>query len=168
MALAAFQVARETGARSFYLTQLGELVWLDTFEIIPMKTILENEEIIKLSGNVLSNYHDIKNLKEENINTAKQIKHFIENYPHEHARIMKFFGVICRRQISLLPQSKLLPNELRFKTKDGGLLFTRKGQILLRSNNPNALNLYFKGSWWETLIAHQVRIWTEQQKNPHL
>ncbi len=166
MALAAFQVARETGARSFYLTQLGELVWLDTFEIIPMKTILENEEIIKLSGNVLSNYHDIKNLKEENINTAKQIKHFIENYPHEHARIMKFFGVICRRQISLLPQSKLLPNELRFKTKDGGLLFTRKGQILLRSNNPNALNLYFKGSWWETLIAHQVRIWTEQQKNP--
>jgi len=166
MALAAFQVAKEKECRAFYLTQLGELVWLDTFEIKTMNSALDNEEIIKLSGNILSNYHDIKNLQEEDINTAKQIKRFIENYPQEHARIMKFFGVICHRQISHLPSSKLLTNELRFKIINGGLLFTQKRQILLRTSNPNALYLYFKGSWWETLVAHQVRVWTERKDNP--
>ncbi|MDH6389651.1 hypothetical protein M2480_000616 [Parabacteroides sp. PFB2-12] len=166
MALAAFDIAREMKSRAFYLTQLGELVWLDTFEILPMRSMLDNEEIIKLSGNILSQFHDIKELREENIQTSKQIKRFIENYPQEHARIMKFFGVICHRQISRLPPSKLLTNELRFKTKNGTLLFTQRGQILLRTSNPNALYLYFKASWWETLVAHQVRIWTEQQKNP--
>jgi len=166
MAMAAFQIAQENGCRSFYLTQLGELVWLDTFEIVPMKSELDNEEIIKLSGNILSTYHDIKNLRDEDLQTSKQIKRFIENYPQEHARIMKFFGVICHRQISRLPASKLLANELRFKIKNGDLLFTSKGQIILRTNNPNALYLYFKASWWETLVANQVLLWTERKNNP--
>lgn len=166
MALAAYQVAKANNSRAFYLTQLGELVWLDTFEKVSMHSTLDNEEIIKLSGNVLSTYHDIKDLRDDDITTSKQIKRFIENYPQEHARIMKFFGVICHRQVSRLPASKLLTNELRFKIINGGLLFTQKGQILLRTSNRNALYLYFKGSWWETLVAHQVRVWTERQPNP--
>lgn len=166
MALAAFEVAQEMGSRAFYLTQLGELVWLNTFEKVSMHSILNNEEIIKLSGNFLSRYYDIKDLQEDDINTSKQIKRFIESYPHEHARIMKFFGVICQRQVSRLPQSKLLTNELRFKIINGGLLFTQRGQILLRTSNPNALYLYFKASWWETLVANQVRFWAERKNNP--
>ncbi|MDL2255254.1 DUF1887 family CARF protein [Parabacteroides sp. OttesenSCG-928-G06] len=166
MALAAFDIARETNSRAFYLTQLGDLVWLDNFATSPVKSALDNEEIIKLSGNILSNYYDVKDIREDSIQTSRQIKRFIENYPQEHARIMKFFGVICHRQISRLPASKLLPNELRFKIKNGGLLFTQKGQILLRTSDPNSIYLYFKASWWETLVAHQVRIWSERKKNP--
>lgn len=166
MAMAALEIAKEHGCRAFYLTQLGERVWLDTFEIVPMQTILDNQEIIKLSGNVLSTFHDIKNLQDDDIATSKQIKRFIENYPQDHSRIMKFFGVICHRQISRLPASQLLANELRFKIKNGGLLFTQRNQILLRTSNPNALYLYFKASWWETLVAQQVRVWTERKNNP--
>lgn len=165
MALAAFIIAEKMHTRAFYLTQLGELVWLDTFEKVPMQTTLDNEEIIMLSGNVLSGYHDIKELHQQDVYASQHIKHFIERYPHEHARIMKFFGVICRRQISSLPPSKLLANELRFKIKNGSLLITRREKILLRLPQDNAVRLYFKGSWWETLVANQVRIWCESKKN---
>lgn len=163
MAIASFLIAQEMNVRAFYLTQLGELVWLDTFEKRPMKTILNNEEIIALSGNTLSTYHDIDELKLEDVYGSLHIKRFIEKYPPEHARIMKFFGIFCNRQISRLPASKLLANGLRFKIMDGGLLITMQNKVLLRLQQPSAVNLYFKGSWWETIIAHQVRIWAEEK-----
>lgn len=166
MMLAAFQVAREQDARAFYLTQLGELIWLETFEKVSMHSQLDNEEILYLSGNTLSSYHDIKQLKLEDVWASTQIKNFIENHPHEHARIQKFFGIFCHRQVSRLPTSQLLASELRFKQKDGSLLITQRGQMLLRLPQPNAVNLFFKGSWWETLVANQVRLWSEGKKNP--
>ncbi len=166
MAIASFLVAREMGARAFYLTQLGDLVWLDTFEKVAMHSILDNEEIIALSGNTLSTYHDIHQIEEQDVYGSLQVKHFIESYPQAHSRIMKFFGIFCQRQISRLPSSKLLTDELKFKIKDGGLLITRKQNILLRLPQSNAIYLYFKGSWWETLIADQVRIWAGQKNNP--
>lgn len=166
MALAAWLIAREKKARAFYLTQLGELVWLDTFEKVPMRSTLVNEEIIALSGNTLSTYHDIREMGRDDVIASRHIKRFIELHPQEHARIMKFFGIFCHRQISQLPPSKLLPNELRFKTKDGSLLITKRREVLLRLPQSNAIQLYFKGSWWETLVANQVRIWAERGKNP--
>lgn len=166
MAIAAFSIAKEMNARAFYLTQAGELVWLDSFEKSPMSSILLNEEIIALSGNTLSTFHDIRELYNEDIDGSLHIKHFIESYPQEYSRIMKYFGIFCQRQISRLPASKLLTNDLRFKIKDGGLLITQRNEILLRVLQPNAIYLFFKGSWWETLVANQVRIWTERKANP--
>lgn len=166
MAMAAYRIAEENKAKAFYLTQLGELVWLDTFEKVVMQTRLDNDEILRLSGNTLSGYNDAKELRQEDVWASGQIKHFIETYPNEHARIQKFFGVVCRRQISQLPASKLLPDELRFKQQNGTLLVTKNGKVLLRLRQANAINLYFKGSWWETLIANQVRLWSERTKNP--
>jgi len=165
MAFAAFRVAMEMGVRSFYLTQLGELVWLDTFEKVKMQSTLDNEEILKLSGNTLSEYHDIRELNDEDTQASMLIKHFIEVYPHEHSRIMKFFGIFCQRQISRLPASKQLSNDLKFKIKDGSLLVTQRGNTLLRLPQSNAVYLYFKGSWWETLVANQVRLWSEEKTN---
>lgn len=166
MAIASFLVAKEMNARAFYLTQLGELVWLDTFEKVSMHSVLTNEEIIALSGNTLSAYHDIQHINEQDVYGSLQVKHFIEMYPQEHSRIMKFFGIFCQRQISRLPSSKQLAEELKFKIKDGGLLITQRQKVLLRLPHPNAIYLYFKGSWWETLVADQVRIWAEQKNNP--
>ncbi len=166
MMLAAYQVAREQGAEAFYLTQLGELVWLHSFEKTAMHSQLDNEEILRLSGNTLSGYHDIKQLRLEDVWASTQIKHFIERYPHEHARIQKFFGIFCQRQISCLPASKQLGNELGFRQHDGSLTITQRSQVLLRLPQPNGVNLFFKGSWWETLVANQVRIWSEGKKNP--
>lgn len=165
MAMAAFRIAQKMNAKAFYLTQHGERVWLDSFEIEPMVCALENEEILALSGNTLSDYHDIKQLSEEDVEGASKIKEFIETYPQEHARLMKFFGVICHRQISRLPKTKLLTNELRYKINDGALQITQKGRILLRLNQPKGIYLYFKGSWWETLVANQVRIWSLGKNN---
>lgn len=166
MAFAAYRIAREKNARAFYLTQLGELVWLDSFEKVPVQSVLENEEIITLSGNTLSAYHDINQTHPDDIQGSLRIKRFIELHPHEHARIMKFFGIFCNRQISRLPDSKLLANGLRFKIKDGSMLVTLRQEVILRLPQPNAVYLYFKGSWWETLVANQIRIWTERKQNP--
>lgn len=166
MALAAFRVASEHNARAFYLTQLGELVWMDTFETAKMHCQLYNEEILALSGNIYTGYHDIRDLRPEDIWASRQIKSFIENHYHEHARIQKFFSIFCRRQISKLPASKLLANGLRLKINNGKLLITRQGKLLLRLNTPNGVNLFFKGSWWETLVAFQVKIWSESKINP--
>ncbi|MDH6358836.1 DUF1887 family CARF protein [Parabacteroides sp. PF5-9] len=165
MALAAYQVAKELGIPSFYLTQLGELVWLDSFEKREMHSTLDNEEILKLSGNTLSGYHDIKNLDPEDIQGSYAIKHFIETYPHDHARLMKFFGIFCQRQTSHLPTSKVFASGLRFKQKEGAFIVTQKNKVLLRISHSNGIHLYFKGSWWETLVANQVRIWSERKKN---
>ncbi|MDH6533672.1 hypothetical protein M2101_000313 [Parabacteroides sp. PM5-20] len=165
MALAAFLVAKEKNANAFYLTQKGELVWLDTFEKVPTHSSLNNDEILRLSGNTLADYRDIKNLNAADITASLQIKWFIETYPHEHARVMKFFGIFCQRQSSRLPASKQLANDLKFKQKEGGLLITQRGKTLLRLPQPGGVSLYFKGSWWETLVANQVRIWSEEKTN---
>ncbi len=166
MMLAAFQVASEQGVRAFYLTQMGELIWLDTFESQPMHSQLENEEIVHLSGNTLSGYHDIKQLSQDTVWASTQIRLFIENYPREQARLQKFFGIFCHRQIARLPASKVLGDDLHFKQKNGGLLITQRGHVLLRLPQANAIHLFFKGSWWETLVANQIRLWSQQKKNP--
>ncbi len=166
MMLAAFHIAREQNARAFYLTQMGELIWLDTFEKEQMHSQLDNEEILHLSGNTISSYHDIKRLSLEDVWASTQIKQFIESHPHEHARIQKFFGIFCQRQIARLPASKVLGNDIHFKQKDGSVFITQRGRVLLRLPHSNAVDLYFKGRWWETLVANQIRIWSERKKNP--
>lgn len=165
MAFAAFTVAQEFNAIAFYLTQLGKVVRLDTFEKFPMYSVLENEEILALNGNILSEYHDAKNLQEQDITASYKIKQFIETYPQEHARLQKFYGIFCNRQINRLPASKLFANQLRFKQKEGSMLLTIHEKVLLRLSLPNACRLYFEGRWWETLIANQVRLWSHSKDN---
>ncbi|MDL2222046.1 DUF1887 family CARF protein [Parabacteroides sp. OttesenSCG-928-N08] len=166
MAMAAMRVAQEEGAQAFYLTQLGELVWLDSFEKVDMNSSLDNEELVALSGNRLSDYHDVRRLRNDDVNAARQIKRFIENHPNEYARIRKFFGIFCGKQLSSLPASKLLADELRFKSRDGELLITHHGRILLKINQPSAARLFFTGAWWEVIVADQARQWSQRRPHP--
>lgn len=165
MAFAAFTVAKESGADAFYLTQHGEVVHLNHFENHPLRTTLNNDEILSLSGNTLTAYHDAKGLSDEDVKASTRIKQFIEQYPQEHARIQKFFSIFCKRQLNRLPASKIFANNLRFKQRNGSILVTLKEYILLRLNQDNATQLYFEGRWWETLVANQVRNWSMQRKN---
>lgn len=165
MAFAAFSVAKEYNAVAFYLTQQGEVVLLDTFYKYPIHSTLENEEIIKLSGNKLATYHDAKLLSDTDIRASLQIKYFIEQYPQEHARIQKFFGIFSKRHIDRLPASKMFANQLRFKQRNGALFITLKNRTILRLPQTNACHLYFEGRWWETLVANQVRNWSQSQNN---
>lgn len=165
MAFAAFRVAQEKGASIFYLTQNGEIVQLDSFEKHPLQSSLTNEEIVGLSGNKLAEYRDAKLLSEDDITASLRIKQFIEQYPEEHGRIQKFFSIFCKRKVEQLPSSKIFANKLRFKIRNGGLLITLGEYTLLRLPQPNASHLYFEGRWWETLIANQVRNWSQQRTN---
>ena len=165
MAFAAFVVAKESGADAFYLTQHGEVVHLSKFENYPLQSSLNNDEILSLSGNTLSDYHDAKELSDEDVKASKRIKQFIEQYPQEHARIQKFFSIFCKRQLNRLPSSKIFANNLRFKHRNGSILVTLREYVLLRLPQSNATHLYFEGRWWETLVANQVRNWSLQREN---
>ncbi len=165
MAFAAFVVAKESGAYAFYLTQHGEVVHLSKFENHPLQSSLNNDEILSLSGNTLSDYHDAKELSDEDVKASKRIKQFIEQYPQEHARIQKFFSIFCKRQLNRLPSSKIFANNLRFKHRNGSILVTLREYVLLRLPQSNATHLYFEGRWWETLVANQVRNWSLQREN---
>ncbi len=165
MAFAAFVVAKESGANAFYLTQHGEVVHLSKFENHPLQSSLNNDEILSLSGNTLSDYHDAKELSDEDVKASKRIKQFIEQYPQEHARIQKFFSIFCKRQLNRLPSSKIFANNLRFKHRNGSILVTLREYVLLRLPQSNATHLYFEGRWWETLVANQVRNWSLQREN---
>lgn len=165
MAFAAFTVARESGADAFYLTQHGEVVHLSNFDHHPLQSTLCNDEILNLSGNTLTTYHDAKELSLEDVNASKRIKQFIEQYPQEHARIQKFFSIFCKRQLSRLPASKIFANNLRFKHRNGSILVTLREYVLLRLHQRNATQLYFEGRWWETLVANEVRNWSRQREN---
>lgn len=165
MAFAAFIVAKESGADAFYLTQHGEVVHLSKFENHPLQSSLNNDEILSLSGNTLSDYHDAKELSDEDVKASKRIKQFIEQYPQEHARIQKFFSIFCKRQLNRLPSSKIFANNLRFKHRNGSILVTLREYVLLRLPQSNATHLYFEGRWWETLVANQVRNWSLQREN---
>lgn len=165
MAFAAFVVAKESGADAFYLTQHGEVVHLSKFENHPLQSSLNNDEILSLSGNTLSDYHDAKELSDEDVKASKRIKQFIEQYPQEHARIQKFFSIFCKRQLNRLPSSKIFANNLRFKHRNGSILVTLREYVLLRLPQSNATHLYFEGRWWETLVANQVRNWSLQREN---
>ncbi|RHR61090.1 DUF1887 family CARF protein [Parabacteroides sp. AF17-28] len=165
MAFAAFVVAKESGADAFYLTQHGEVVHLSRFENHPLQSSLNNDEILSLSGNTLSDYHDAKELSDEDVKASKRIKQFIEQYPQEHARIQKFFSIFCKRQLNRLPSSKIFANNLRFKHRNGSILVTLREYVLLRLPQSNATHLYFEGRWWETLVANQVRNWSLQREN---
>ena len=165
MAFAAFTVARESGADAFYLTQHGEVVHLGNFDHHPLQSTLCNDEILSLSGNTLTAYHDAKELSLEDVNASKRIKQFIEQYPQEHARIQKFFSIFCKRQLSRLPASKIFANNLRFKHRNGSILVTLREYVLLRLHQRNATQLYFEGRWWEILVANEVRNWSRQREN---
>lgn len=165
MAFAANGVAVEEKARAFYMTQRGEAIVLSDFERIPLRTSLSNEEIIQLSGNVISGYHDSKDLKEEDVRMAAQIKRFIEKYREEHSRIQRYFSLFCGRHLDRLPSSHVLPGELEFKQRNGRLLIALKGQVLLKLPYPDGCHLYFEGRWWETLVAERVRYWSESRKD---
>lgn len=165
MAFAAFTVAREQGAEIFYLTQNGEIVHLDSFDKHPLHSTLTNEEIVNLSGNKLAEYRDAKLLSEEDVKASRRIKQFIEQYPEDHGRIQKFFSIFCKRRLEQLPHSKIFANKLRFKIRNGGLLVTLGEYTLLRLPQPNASHLYFEGRWWETLVANEVRNWSQQRTN---
>lgn len=166
MAMAAYTVAREQKAKAFYLTQLQELVWLDTFQIEPLHSTLENNEILELHGNKQSTYNDAKSLNQKDVDSSIQIKQFIEKYPEENERIQKFFGIFCKRYLDRLPQSKMFTNDLRFKQNNGTLFISLKERVLLRLPETNACHLYFEGRWWETLVANQVRLWSQNKDNP--
>lgn len=163
MAFAAFTIASEQHARAFYLTQLGDLVWLDSFEKRQMQSQLENKEILGLSGNILSDYQDAKLLSDSDILASSQIKQFIEAYPKEHTMIQKFFNIFCNRELTRLPSSRVFKNGLRFKLRQGTFLIAQQNLVLLRLVTPNASMLFFKGRWWETLVAHKVRTWSQQR-----
>ena len=165
MAFAAFVVAEESGADAFYLTQHGEVVHLSRFENHPLQSSLNNDEILSLSGNTLADYHDAKELSDEDVKASKRIKQFIEQYPQEHARIQKFFSIFCKRHLDRLPPSKIFANNLRFKHRNGSILVTLGEYVLLRLPQSNATHLYFEGRWWETLVANQVRNWSLQREN---
>lgn len=161
MAFAAFTIAKEHNVPAFYLTQLGDLVWLDNFEKRPMKSQLDNKEILGLSGNVLSDYRDAKQLSDTDIQAASLIKQFIEQYPKEHTMIQKFFNLFCNREVSRLPASRVFKNGLRFKLRQDTFLIAQQNHVLLKLVTSNASMLFFKGRWWETLVAHKVWMWSQ-------
>ncbi|MDO5570734.1 MAG: DUF1887 family CARF protein [Bacteroidales bacterium] len=169
MAFAACRVAIEYHAYPFYLTQLGDSVRMDTYEITPLNCILNNKEILALSGNNISQYQDAKELKDEDIRASRKIKNFIENYPDVYTRLRKFFGIYCKSELACLPSSQTLGDDIRFKQKDGTIHVMQQNRTLLRLNQPNATFLLFDGRWWETLVAQQVRNWSRlQPKSPEV
>ena len=90
MAFAAFTIAKEYSVPAFYLSQLGELIRLDSFEKYPMQSQLDNKEILGLSGNILTEYQDAKHLSDTDVQASGLIKQFIEQIPDaliEAARI---------------------------------------------------------------------------------
>lgn len=165
MAFAAFTIAKEFKSPAFYLTQLGDLIWLDSFEMRPMQSQLDNKEILGLSGNVLSEYQDAKLLSDTDVEASSLIKQFIEKYPKEHAMIQKFFNIFCDRNLMRLPASRVFKNGLRFKLRQDTYLIAQQNQVLLKISSPNAGMLFFKGRWWETLVAHKVRSWSQTRSS---
>ena len=110
MAFAAFTIAKEYSVPAFYLSQLGELIRLDSFEKYPMQSQLDNKEILGLSGNILTEYQDAKHLSDTDVQASGLIKQFIEQYPKEHTMIQKFFNIFCNRELSRLPASRVFKN----------------------------------------------------------
>lgn len=166
MAFAANVVAMEEKAKAYYLTQQGEAIVLSDFEKISLKTSLSNEEIIQLSGNVLSGYHDCKNLTGEDVDMAWRIKKFIESYQHEHTRIQRYYSLYCGRHLDRLPSAHVFSDKLSFKQRDGRLLVSFRNKIVLKLDYESGCHLYFEGRWWETLVAERVRFWSESKVNP--
>ena len=165
MAFAAFTIAKEYNSPAFYLTQLGDLIRLENFEKHPMQSQLDNKEILGLSGNILTEYQDAKQLSDADIQASVSIKQFIEQYPKEHTMIQKFFNIFCNKELSRLPSSRVFKSGLRFKQRQDTFLIAQQNHVLLRLTTPNAGMLFFKGRWWETLVAHKVRTWSQRHPN---
>lgn len=163
MAFAAFTIAKEFKSPAFYLTQQGDLIWLDSFKMSSMQSQLDNKELLGLNGNVLSEYQDAKLLSDTDVEASSLIKQFIEKYPKEHAMIQKFFNIFCDRNLTRLPSSRVFKNGLRFKLRQDTFLIAQQNQVLLKISSSNASMLFFKGRWWETLIAHKVRSWSQMR-----
>ena len=130
-----------------------------------MQSQLDNKEILGLSGNILTEYQDAKQLSDADIQASVSIKQFIEQYPKEHTMIQKFFNIFCNKELSRLPSSRVFKSGLRFKQRQDTFLIAQQNHVLLRLTTPNAGMLFFKGRWWETLVAHKVRTWSQRHPN---
>ena len=160
MAFAAYRVASEMDAFSFYLSQQGELIDVDTFEKREICCSLENEEMIQLYGNEVDTYHDCKNL----IMSVK-IRNFIEEHHLEYKEIQRYFSLFCKRKIDRLPAFHQFPDKLCFKQRNGRLIISRKDRILLKLGYEDGCFLFFEGRWWETLVAEKVYQWSSRQED---
>jgi len=164
MAFAAYTAAQAYGAIPFYLSEQGEVIYLNTFERHPMVSRLNNLEMLTLSGNVITSYFDSNRLQEEDVQAAWLIKEFIEKYPKEHERIQNFYNTNANRRLEQLPKNHIFPNTLSFHQDGQSLLIQLNELVLLQIFTPFANMLYFEGRWWETLVANKVQIWSNEQQ----
>lgn len=164
MAFAAFSAAQSYGAISFYLSEEGEIIYLNTFEKLPMTSHLNNMEMLTLSGNVITSYFDSNRLQTEDVQASWLIKGFIEKYPKEHERIQSFYNTNCNRRLEQLPKTHTFSNTLFFQQDGQSVLIRLNEFVLLQIFTPFANMLYFEGRWWETLVADKVRLWSSEQQ----
>lgn len=146
---------------AFIISQENQMIMLPTYEKRELIHHLDNEEFIAIYGENLSSYSDLDELKKEDIVCAHKIKNFIETHYDEYSKIKKQFRRSNIEDFSKIEAKYSAGDGLEFELKLGKLNISKKGKSIFSSGCPNTAFLFFLGRWWETLVAQQIKYWSD-------
>lgn len=158
MAMAAGKVAMEFGQRGIYITQDG--YWIDTFDYRrnPLTQSISNAEYMKLYGNSVREFEDVKSMKPLDVNTAYYAKKFIERNFNVYQEAKRWY-----RSLPEPKRGKCFSGRLhcgyQIEIDDGTLSIYRGEDVLFDSACKRSCEIMFLGRWWEIVVADVVLKW---------
>ena len=158
MAMAAGKVAAEFNERAIYITQDG--YWIDTFNY--HRTRLEhgisNNEYIRLYGNSVRDFEDVRKMNELDINTAYYVKKFIERNTEVYNQAKRWYRSLPDSKVNRRFEARL-PCGYFIETDAGTLTIFKGLSVLFDSACRRSCELMFLGRWWEVVVADVVAQW---------
>ena len=165
MAFAAYSVAKENRSAIIYTTSENEIIHLDTYEVSPLETRLDNMEILTLSGNKVTAYDLLDSLEPSKVTSAAIIKKFIETQNSTYVKLQKLLrsnSTKTENACQKLPDRYIFPDNKSFEKYDneeGFFVTDSSGNKILDLHTADAFDLFFCGRWWEVLVADKIKEW---------
>lgn len=158
MAMASGKVAREFGQRGIYITQDG--YWIDTFDYRrnPLTQSISNAEYMKLYGNSVREFEDVRSMKPLDINTAYYAKKFIERNFSVYQEAKRWYRSLPEPKRGMYFSGRLHCG-YSIETEDGTLTIYRGEDVLFDSACKRSCEIMFIGRWWEIVVADVVSKW---------
>jgi len=162
MSIAAFLVAYQYNARTIYTTTTNQILEIPSYQTTDMDCEITNEELIKLQGQNLKSYDDIKSIPTQIYYYAKYAYDFIVHEKKVYERISNYYRKFYKSKVVL--QNLIFDNIKCVGGKDD-FLISVDGKTVFQLNYEHSFSMVFEGRWWEVLVSMAVKKWNESNND---
>lgn len=163
MSFAAFRVASKYSAKTIYTTATNQVLDLSSYQTTDMNCDIQSEDLIRLQGQKLKGYENIKMIKPEEFKAASKVANFIAQNRKYYSRAANYFRKNFNN--NPCPPNELTCGDLVCRKFDNSFTISKNGKVMLDIEHPNPYKLLFEGRWWELLVSKSVASWNKAQND---